>query len=316
MTERLRLGVSACLLGQRVRYDGQHKRDAFVTDTLGKYVEYVAVCPEVECGLPVPREAMRLVGSVEDPRLMTKQTGRDLTDQLVTWARRRVVELEREDLCGFIFKSRSPSSGMERVKVYNGRGGMSGRGPGLFAREFMGHFPLLPVEDEGRLQDPELRENFIERIFTLKRYRDAVGDRPTVAALMLFHERHKFLIQAHSTELSRVMGRMLAGASRENAVPLREKYEAALLGALKLLATPSKHANVLQHMLGFLKKHLTSEEKQELLLLIDEMRAGTLPLIVPVTMLSHYVRKYDIAYLREQVYLNPHPLELKLRNHA
>jgi uncharacterized protein YbgA (DUF1722 family)/uncharacterized protein YbbK (DUF523 family) len=316
MTERMRLGVSACLLGQRVRYDGQHKFDAFIAETLGKYVEYVPVCPEMECGMPVPRESMRLVGTVEDPRLVTHRTGVDMTEQLVTWARRRVVELEKEDLCGFIFKSRSPSSGMERVKVYNGLGGMSGRSPGLFAREFLRHFPLLPAEDEGRLQDPELRENFIERIFTLNRYRAAVAASPSVAALMKFHEQHKFLIQSHSTELSREMGRLLAGADRRSVAPVRKQYEDALLSALKLIATPAKHANVLQHMLGFLKKQLTGDEKTEMLDLIDHMRAGLLPLIVPVTLIKHHVRKHDVAYLRDQVYLNPHPLELKLRNHA
>jgi uncharacterized protein YbgA (DUF1722 family)/uncharacterized protein YbbK (DUF523 family) len=316
MSEKIRLGVSACLLGQKVRYDGQHKFDAFVVETLGKFVEYVPVCPEVECGMPVPRESMRLVGTVEDPRLITHKSGMDMTDQLVTWARCRVVELEKENLCGFIFKSRSPSSGMERVKVYDIKGGMAGRSPGLFAREFLRHFPLLPAEDEGRLQDPELRENFIERIFTLKRYRDAVGDRATIACLMKFHEQHKFLIQSHSTELSREMGRMLAGADRKSAAGLRGPYEAALLSALRLLATPSKHANVLQHMVGFMKKQLTGDEKAELLELIDAMRAGLVPLIVPVTLLKHHVRKHAVVYLRDQVYLNPHPLELKLRNHA
>ena len=172
---KLKLGISACLLGQLVRYDGQAKRDAFLVDTLGKFVDYVPVCPEVECGLPVPREAMRLVGTVKAPRLMTQRTGIDLTDQMQGWIRCRLLELKKEDLCGFVFKARSPSSGMERVKVYNGRGGLSGYGAGLFAKAFMEAFPLLPVEDEGRLNDAKLRENFIERIFAMKRYRDAIA---------------------------------------------------------------------------------------------------------------------------------------------
>ena len=316
MPERLRLGVSACLLGERVRYDGQHKLDHFITDTLGKYVEYVPVCPEVECGLSVPREAMRLVGCIGAPRLLTQHTGRDLTDQMLSWALRSVIELEKENLCGFIFKSKSPSSGMERVKVYNGQGEVCGRGPGMFANEFMRHFPLLPVEDEGRLQDPELRENFVERIFTLKRYRETTDGEATLAALMEFHQRHKLLIQAHSPEMSRAMGRMLASAREQEAAAVCGEYEARLLGALRLIATPAKHANVLQHMLGYLRNLLTSEEKKELLLLIDGVRTGLLPLIVPITMFSHYVRKYDVTYLRGQAYLASHPLELKLRNHA
>jgi uncharacterized protein YbgA (DUF1722 family)/uncharacterized protein YbbK (DUF523 family) len=314
--ERIRLGVSACLLGQPVRYDGQHKHDRFITDTLGKYVEYVPVCPEVECGLPVPREAMRLVGDPAAPRLMTVRTRQDLTDQMLGWARMRVLELEKEDLCGFIFKSDSPSSGMDRVKVYNEKGAPAGRAPGMFAREFMRHFPLLPVEEEGRLHDPDLRENFIERIFALQRYRGAIGADRSLATLMRFHERHKYLIQSHSPSLGRRMGALLGAAKRRNLDSVCEEYEGLLLTALKSLATPGKHANILLHMLGYLKEHLTADEKQEMLLLIDQMRGSIIPLVVPVTMLSHYVRKYRIEYLFGQYYLDPHPIELKLRNHA
>ena len=312
----IRIGVSSCLLGEMVRYNGQHKRDAFITDTLGKWVEYVPVCPEVDCGLPVPREAMRLVGSVEAPRLLTQRTKRDMTDQLLQWAEKRVRELEREDLCGFIFKARSPSSGMERVKIYNDGGGIIGHGPGLFARVFTAHFPLLPVEDEGRLNDPGLRENFIERIFTLKRYREAVREAGTVSALMAFHAANKFLIAAHSPEAARRMGRALASAERLSFQSVAADYEAELLRALKLLATVRKHANVLQHIMGFFKKQLDADEKSELLDVIDSYRNGHVPLIVPVTLLKHFARKYDVEYLTNQTYLNPHPLELKLRNHA
>jgi len=314
--ERIRIGVSQCLLGDRVRYDGQHKHDHFITDTLGNWVEYVPVCPEVECGLPVPREAMRLVGPVDAPRLMTQRTERDLTDQMLEWAARRVRELEREDLCGFIFKARSPSSGMERVKIYNGRGGLSGHGVGLFAAAFMAHFPLLPVEEEGRLNDPALRENFIERIFTLKRYRDTVRSGGTLSALMQFHAANKFLITAHSPKACTAMGRMLAGAKSCPFAAVVAEYEAELLKALKLIATVRKHVNVLQHIMGFFKQHLDGDEKQELLDVIGTYRDGQVPLVVPVTLLNHYTRKYNVAYLRDQTYLHPHPLELKLRNHA
>jgi len=314
---KLRLGISACLLGQLVRYNGQHKRDAFLTDTLGKFVEYVPVCPEVECGLPVPRESMRLEGNPEAPRLMTHKTRRDLTEQMLAWSRCRIKELEKEDLCGFVFKSKSPSSGMERVKVYNGRGGMSGRASGLFAGAFMQAFPLLPVEDEGRLHDPLLRENFVERIFAMKRYREAVTGSRSKKVLTDFHAAHKYLIMAHSEVKCREMGRMLAdrrpaGGNRK----LSSDYEAMLLKTLRLLPTVKKHTNVLMHMMGYLKKLIDADEKKELVSVIEDYRRELIPLIVPVTLLNHYVRKYRVDYLLNQVYLHPHPLELKLRTHA
>ena len=293
--EKIRLGVSQCLLGDRVRYDGQHKRDAFITDTLGQWVDYVPVCPEVECGLPVPREAMRLVGPVEAPRLMTQRSERDLTDQMMTWANRRVRELEQEDLCGFIFKARSPSSGMERVKIYNGRGGLSGHGSGLFAGAFMAHFPLLPVEEEGRLNDPVLRENFIERIFTLKRYRDTVRTEGTRSALMRFHAANKFLITAHSPKACTAMGRMLAETKGKSFNAIAQTYETELLKHLGLIATVRKHVNVLQHIMGYFKRELDADEKQELLAVIESYRNGQIPLIVPVTLLNHYARKYAVT---------------------
>lgn len=312
---KIRLGISSCLLGNPVRYDGMHKLDHFLADTLSQYVDYVPVCPEVECGLPVPREAMRLVGDPVSPRLMTRQTGRDLTDQMLAWTDGRLAELEKEGLQGFIFKAKSPSSGMQGVKIYDAKGNMSGRGAGLFAAAFMNRFPLLPVEDEGRLQDPDLRENFIERIFALHRYREATGDKPTVNALMNFHASHKLLLMAHSEVHTRRMGKTLAGLKSATRAAVQD-YEQNLLAALKVLATPDKHVNVLQHMLGYFKKLITSAEKAETLELIAAFKESMVPLIVPVTLINHFVRKYAVTYLEEQVYLNPHPLELKLRNHA
>jgi uncharacterized protein YbgA (DUF1722 family)/uncharacterized protein YbbK (DUF523 family) len=316
MTQKIRLGVSACLLGQNVRYDGQHKLDHFITDTLGRYVDYVPVCPEVECGFGVPRESMRLVGNPEDPRLITTRTKVDKTEPMVTWARKRVEELTSENLCGFIFKSDSPSSGMERVKVYSEKGMVCGRSPGLFAREFLRFFPLLPAEEEGRLHDPDLRENFIERIFALNRYREEMARKPAVATLMQFHARHKLLIMAHHAGAVTEMGRLLARARPADLPAVRAAYEALLLQTLKRLATPAKHVNVLQHMLGYFRDTLTSAEKQEMLAILESFKRGDVPLIVPVTMMKHYVNKFQVAYLAEQVYLDPHPLELKLRNHA
>jgi uncharacterized protein YbgA (DUF1722 family)/uncharacterized protein YbbK (DUF523 family) len=312
----IKLGVSTCLLGERVRYDGGHKLDVFLRDTLGRYVTYVPVCPEVECGMPIPREAVRMVGDPASPRLMTQKTNRDMTGQMRSWARGRLDKLEKEGLCGFIFKAKSPSSGMERVKIYNEQGFVHGYGPGMFAGEFMRRFPLLPVEEDGRLNDVDLRENFIERIFALARYREAIGADPSAKGLMTFHARHKLLVMAHNEKIGREMGRLLAGAGRRDSARARVEYEGMLLRALKNLATPARHTNVLMHMMGYLKTSLSAEEKKELLDLIFSYKSGDIPLIVPVTMLKHYVGKYGVAYLADQVYLDPHPAELRLRNHA
>ena len=313
---RPRVGVSSCLLGNPVRYSGGHSRDRFLTDTLGTFVEWVPVCPEVECGLPVPREAMRLVGDPDAPRLVTIQSRVDHTARMNRWARRRVRELEGEDLVGFVFKSRSPSSGMERVKIYDDKGTPRGTGAGLFARAFMERFPLLPVEDEGRLHDPNLRENFVERIFCLSRYREAIRPRRTRGALVSFHAAHKLQLMAHSPSLLREMGRLVAHAKETDAAELFEEYEGLLLRAMRLQATPGKNANVLQHALGYFKKQLDGDERAEMLEVIEHHRTGLVPLVVPVTLLQHYVRKYEQPYLRDQTYLVPHPLELKLRNPA
>jgi len=312
----IRLGISTCLLGEPVRYDGGHKRDRFITDTLGQYVEFVPVCPETECGLGVPRESMRLQGDPASPRLVTSRTGVDHTDRMVAWAERRLKELEQEDLCGFIFKSDSPSSGMERVRVYSDKGMPERKGVGIFARMFMEHFPLLPVEEEGRLHDPKLRENFIESIFTLKRWRDLLKDHPTRGKLVAFHTEHKLLILSHSPKHNQLMGKLVAGAKQIPPGKLYREYEALFVAALMVKTTVKKNTNVLQHMMGYFKKELSPDEKQELIEVIDGYHEGLAPLIVPITLLRHYVRKYDQPYLKEQVYLNPHPVELKLRNHV
>jgi uncharacterized protein YbgA (DUF1722 family)/uncharacterized protein YbbK (DUF523 family) len=316
MEDKIRLGVSACLLGQNVRYDGGHKLDQYLTDTLGQYVEYVPVCPEVECGLGVPREAMRLVGDPESPRLVTVRTQQDFTDRMLTWAKKRVKELEREGLCGFIFKSDSPSSGMERVKVYNEKGMPQKSGKGMFARTFMEHFPLVPAEEEGRLHDPILRESFIESIFTLRRWRQVVQGKKSLGTLVVFHTQHKLLMLSHSENHYRAMGKLVAEGRKFPLNDLYAKYEMLLMEALRLRTTLKKNANVLQHMMGYFKERLSKDEKQELLEILDEYRRGYIPLVVPITLINHYVRKYKEDYLRQQVYLNPHPIALQLRNHA
>ena len=316
--DKVRLGISSCLLGNQVRYDGGHQHDRYLTDTLGNYVEYVPVCPEVECGLPIPRETLRLVGDPESPRLLTSRSGHDHTEKMLSWAGQRLAQLAEERLDGFIFKNRSPSSGMERVKVYpaGGQGMPQKKGVGIFARAFMARFPLLPVEEDGRLCDPDLRENFIERIFVHRRWREVLAGGQQRGALVQFHTAHKLLIFAHSEKIYREMGRLVAAAKTMAGDELFATYERLLMTALGLHCTLKKHTNVLHHLLGYFKKELTTDEKNELLEIIERFKEGYLPLIVPVTMINHYVRKYGQEYLAGQYYLNPHPLELKLRNHA
>jgi len=287
--EKIRLGISECLLGREVRYDGGHKWDRFLTDTLGQYVEYVPVCPEVECGLGIPREAMRLVGNVDHPRLVTIRSGVDLTDRMLSWVSKRVLELEKEDLCGFIFKSDSPSSGIERVKVYNEKGMPEKKGVGLFARAFMDRFPLIPVEEEGRLHDPKLRENFIESIFTLKRWSEVRKESMSRGHLVDFHTEHKLLVLSHSPKHQSMMGKLVGESKSLKTEALYEQYEELLLGALKLKTTMKKNANVIQHMMGYFKEQLSKDEKQELLEMIETYRKGYVPLIVPLTLMNHYV---------------------------
>jgi uncharacterized protein YbgA (DUF1722 family)/uncharacterized protein YbbK (DUF523 family) len=316
MEERVRLGISSCLLGNAVRWNSGHKMDRYLTRTLGQFVDYVPVCPEVEAGFGVPRESMRLVGDPEKPRLITFKTKTDQTDQMLRWARKRVKELEKEDLHGFIFKSDSPSSGMIRVKVYTEKGMPVKKGVGMFAREFMAHFPLIPAEDDGRLHDPNIRENFIERIFALRRWRQTVDNGKKMGNLVDFHTRNKLLLLSHSPKHYKVMGKLVAEGKQISMKELYDQYETALMEALTLKTTPKKNLNVLQHLMGYFKKQLSKDEKQELLDVFDQYRQEFIPLVVPLTLINHFVRKYDQQYLKLQTYLNPHPVELKLRTHV
>ena len=315
--DKIRLGISTCLLGKKVRYDGQHKYDPFLVEILGAYVEYYPVCPEVESGLPIPREAMRLVGDPANPKLLTTNTGIDHTDRLSSFSRKKVEDLKEEQLCGFIFKSKSPSSGMERVKVYSEKGGTAQKnGVGIFAREFMNTFPILPVEEDGRLNDPLLRENFIERIFIMHRWYQMQNKRAKLGDLVKFHTGHKLIMMAHSPDHYRLMGKLVASAAEHPFREVTDSYLTLLLEGTKKIATRRKQQNVLLHILGYFKKDLTADEKAELLEIIEQYRNEHLPLIVPITLLNHDVRKYDKPYLKEQFYLNPHPKELNLRNHC
>ncbi len=315
MGNDIAIGVSSCLLGEKVRYDGGHKHDRYITDTLGRFFRFVPVCPEVGCGLSIPREAMRLEGDPSAPRLVTNRTGIDLTERMLDFCRKKVVELEREDLCGFIFKKDSPSSGLFRVKVYGG-GAPARNGRGLFADALVKHFPLLPVEEEGRLYDMNLRENFIERVFAFRSWKDFLLGPCGMGDLVAYHTGRKLQIMAHSPEIYREMGKLVAEGKRLSRVQLLESYRELLMRALSLHATVKKNTNVLSHIMGYFKKYLTPGEKEELLEIIRQYHEQLIPLIVPVTLLKHYVNKYDQGYLKSQSYLNPHPMELMLRNHV
>ena len=316
MEGKFKIGISSCLLGNEVRWNSGHKLDKYLTHTLGQFVEYVPVCPEVEAGFGVPRESFRLVGDPDTPRLITFKSKTDHTDRMVTWAKKRVRELDKEELCGFIFKSDSPSSGMIRVKVYNEKGMPHKVGIGIFARAFMAHFPLIPVEDDGRLNNPLIRENFILQIFTMKRWRDNLARKPGMGNLVDFHTRNKLLILSHSQKHYRLMGKLVADGRKLPIKELYDQYQLLLMEALKLKTTIRKNTNVLQHLMGYFKKQLSGDEKQELLEIFGQYRNEHVPLIVPMTLINHYVRKYDQPYLKQQTYLHPHPLELKLRNHV
>jgi uncharacterized protein YbgA (DUF1722 family)/uncharacterized protein YbbK (DUF523 family) len=312
----IRIGISSCLLGQQVRYDGGHKHDRFLTNTLGQYFEWVPVCPEVELGLGIPRETIRLVQIDGGAGLVMQKSGRDLTEEMRDYARERVRQLAREDLGGYILKSDSPSCGMLRVRVYAASGMPTRNGTGFFARELLEYYPDLPIEEEGRLSDPRLRENWIERVFAYRRLRTLWASRWTIKDLVAFHTEHKLILLSHSPKAFQDLGRLVAGAKGTSRQELRRRYQTEFMAALKILATRGRHANVLQHMAGYFKKQLDEGSRRELLEQIEDYRRGYLPLVVPVTLLKHYVRCFSEPYLEGQIYLNPHPKELALRNHV
>jgi uncharacterized protein YbgA (DUF1722 family)/uncharacterized protein YbbK (DUF523 family) len=312
----VRIGVSSCLLGQKVRFDGGHKRDAFLVETFGPFVEWVPVCPEVEIGMGTPREAIHLVRRGSDLSLVGVRSATDHTSSMRAWASRRVERLAGEDLDGYILKKDSPSCGMERVKVHHPNGAPARNGRGLFAQVLMDRLPLLPVEEEGRLSDPALRENFVERVFAHGRLRQLFAGRWTVGALVRFHTSHKLTLLAHSQRAYVSLGRLVAGARAVPRETLRDEYRAAFMGALRILATRRRHVNVLQHMAGYFRETLDEESRSELAAAIEDYGNGLVPLIVPVTLVRHHVRRCQVTYLASQVYLDPHPKELMLRNHV
>ncbi|HEX6439511.1 MAG TPA: DUF523 and DUF1722 domain-containing protein [Candidatus Binatia bacterium] len=311
-----KLGISACLLGQKVRFDGGHKREQFLTDLFGRFVDWIPICPEIEAGMGVPRESVRLVGTSADPNMIAEKSGRDWTAAMNQFAAKRLRGLAAANLSGYVFKKNSPSCGMERVKVYSSKGMPERQGRGLFAAAVMKHWPFLPVEEEGRLNDLKLRENFIERVFAYHRWQQAIAGRKSLAALVRFHTSHKYLLLAHSQPHYRRLGRLVATAKQKSLGAVYDAYGRMFMQALAVHATEKTHANVLDHLMGYFSKQLTAAEREELVQLISDFRHQLIPLIAPITMIRHYTKKYRVEYLLGQVYLEPNPKELMLRNHV
>jgi len=313
LPEKIRVGVSACLLGNEVRFDGGHKRSRFITDELAAWFEFVSFCPEVAIGLGIPRQPVRLVGEAGDPQAVgVRDPELNVTRPLRAYGREVAGRIG--DLRGFIFKKDSPSCGMERVKLYNDKGMPERVATGLFAKELMVAHPLLPVEEEGRLNDADLRDNFVTRVYVYARWMELQGGQQDKASLLRFHARHKYLVLAHSTVMYRKLGQLLADLNRQPLEEIRASYIYSLMQALSRPATRKRHTNVLQHLLGYLRNSLDSAHRADLADSIDAYRRGEYPLVVPLRLLQHHFSIHPHPYISEQVYLNPHPQALKLRN--
>jgi uncharacterized protein YbgA (DUF1722 family)/uncharacterized protein YbbK (DUF523 family) len=311
---RVRIGISSCLLGEKVRFDGGHKKDEFLTSHFGRYVEWVPVCPELEIGLGVPRESLRLALDGKNVRLVAR-SGLDHTERMNNWTRKHAEQLADQGLCGYVLKRSSPSCGLERVKVYSGSGLLNREGRGLFAAGLVGRFPNLPVEEEGRLNDPRLRENFVSQVFSYKRWMDLQKEGLTRSGIMQFHARHKFLLMAHHQAGVRSLGNLIGRSGRDTSIKkLGSDYFNAFCDVMRHTPTRRNHTNVLQHLAGYVSDQLASDDRAELSEVVDRYRRDQLPLIVPVTLIRHYVRKFNVEYLADQIYLDPHPDELKLLN--
>ena len=311
-SQQITIGISSCLLGDEVRYDGGHKRHSYIEKTLGQYFEFVRFCPEMAIGLGVPREPIRLVRldnqircvGIKDPALDVTDKLRDCADEQKGW---------QASICGYIFKKDSPSCGMERVRVYV-NDSPNKNGSGLFAQRVMENFPYLPVEEEGRLGDPGLRENFIQRVYVLYRWRQLVAEGLSVHRLAQFHARHKLIIMSHNQNAVRELGKLIASGDQD-VQQVAEKYLNGLMTWLKVPATRGNQVNVLQHIQGYLKRNLDAADKAELSEVIEKYRLGELPLIVPITLLKHHFRKSPDEYIDNSCYMNPYPAELCLLNH-
>jgi len=315
MKQIISIGVSSCLLGSEVRFDGGHKRDRFVTDILSEYFEFIPYCPELAIGLGIPRPTIRLARIDGQIQLVEGDNYQhNYTDKMRQTADAYCLQLD--NLCGHILKSKSPSCGMTRVNLYEENGHASKQGVGLFAESLMKKHPNLPVEEEGRLNDAGIRENFIERVFAYHRWQMMVAEGFAVNDLMNFHKQHKLTLLAHNEAIYRQLGRLVAQSTKDNLTDQAEEYIQLFSEAMSKHASRNSHVNVLQHIMGYLKQAIDSEDKQELLEIFEKYQLGELPLIVPVTLLRHHFRKHPNDYIQEQYYLNPYPGELMLRNHV
>lgn len=330
MPTRLCIGVSACLLGHSVRYDGGHKRHPVVTETLSRIFDVVAVCPEWEAGMGVPREPVELVGDPEDPRMIGKRSGADWTETMRRHGRRRAAEIEKLEVSGFILKQGSPSCGLHGVPVQSGGAALADRGTfartahparggrrdagvdltgrGLFARALAEAFPLMPMEEEGRLDHAPLYENFVERVHAYRRWRNWIGEEASLRRLMDFHARHKLTLLAHSERRMRLLGRLLAKAGTAPLDRVTARYGSLFMEALKQPATTRTNTNALQHMAGFLSGKLPVEGRRRLAEMVEDYRLGLVPLEVPLKLMRRHATRYRVAYLLDQSYLDPHPL--------
>jgi len=315
VTNRILIGISSCLLGERVRFDGGHKRDSYICDFLANYVEFLPVCPEAEIGMGIPRPPVRLVGDPDFPQLVeVKDPSKNYTSGMLHFCQETMSRLQ--SISAYILKSKSPTCGWKRVKIYQEPGQAPRSGQGLFAKTLEQHYPYLPIEEEGRLNDPCLRENFIERLFVYHEWQKLLANAISLNDIIKFHTRHKLLLMAHHPHKSQVLGHKLGqGASATDISNFSQEYIRDFMSILSYIGTNKKHANVLQHCFGYLKKNLSKADKEEIVEAIDHYRRGLLPLIVPITLLKHHLRHHPQSYLEEQSYLSPYPEELMLRNH-
>jgi uncharacterized protein YbgA (DUF1722 family)/uncharacterized protein YbbK (DUF523 family) len=306
------IGISSCLVGEKVRFDGGHKQNRYIIDTLGQYFRFKPFCPEMAIGLGIPRESIRLV-SIEGrtEAIGSKHADRNFTRALIDIAQDQANW--HQQMFGYIVKRDSPSCGMERVRLYQGDSARR-EGVGLYTATLMRNFPALPVEEEGRLADPVLRENFVKRVFVYKRWHDLCASGLDWAGLTEFHARHKLILYAHNQQLGRELGRELAAAHRQSVSDYAPQYLLQLMTILKVSAKRSNHVNVLEHIRGYLKHELDKNDKGELTDSIANYRRGLLPLIVPITLLRHHFRRNPNQYIDRSYYLQPHPDELMLLN--
>lgn len=314
MSEQIPIGISACLLGNNVRFDGGHKRLAFAVEQLAPYVRFDAICPEMAIGLPTPRPALRLVKRDEGVAMrFSNDETQDITQKMQSYAEQRIAPLDY--LCGYIVCAKSPSCGMERVRVYSENGKDSRKsGIGLYTAELIKQFPWLPVEEDGRLNDPVLRENFVERVFALYELNQLRASGLTRGKIMAFHSRYKLSLLAHSQTEYRELGRFVASMSEWSSLEdYFVEYRSRLMSLLTHRATRRNHTNVLMHVQGYFRRRLNASQRQELTQLIDRYRQGVQPLLAPITLLQHYMKEYPDEYLAQQRYFEPYPEALRLR---